>query len=348
VTIRFDRSSYISRWLTGAPEPEEKHVEVEWRTDPLTGDVSMLLDIPVRLPEPDFNTLVARSLERPCPFCPENITRAASRFPAGFIPEGQLAAGKAILFPNIVPWVPHSAVAVLNPAHFLRPVEFNENDILNGMLVCQEYLKRLARYAPEAEHCFLGWNYLPPASSSQLHAHLQVFASEQPLRRQRELLQASQAYYNAGGTRFWTDYVNEEKSLGKRYVATLGSTEWFTSFVSRSWLLDLTVVFPGQVTLAELPTPSLRDFCHGLVKVFRYMAEKNYFSFNMAIYSGLSGESDFTTHARIIQRVAAPPVDQCDAGVFQMLQDSYITLRSPEVVCQELKEAFSPSFEARG
>jgi len=336
--IEFKRTLAPSRWLNPASRPLEQSAEVEWRTDPLIGDIGMLLGLrAIKLEEPDFPTLVARSLEKPCPFCPENIENWASKFPPDFIPEGRIKVGDCVLFPNIVPWVPDSAVAVFSPRHFDRHVDFDETALLNGFLACQDYLRRLAGYHPQSRHHFLGMNYLPAACSSQLHPHIQAFASESPLTQHDRLLSASESYYNGCGRNYWADYVLEEKRLNERYAGAVGGTEWFTSFVSRSWMLDVTAVFPGKVTILGLSQADFRDFCRGLKRVFRYMASQNYFSFNLALYSGLPESRGFWCHARLVQRATFGPLEQSDISVYQILQSSYTMLRRPEDTARELR-----------
>jgi len=344
MSIEFKRTLTTSRWLNPASKPPEQSVKVEWRTDPLTGDIGMIPGLrTIKLEELDFQTMVAKSLERPCPFCPENIEASASRFPPDFIPEGRIRVGDCLLFPNIVPWVPDSAVAVFSPRHFDRHADFDEAALLNGFLACQEYLKRLAGYHPQSRYHFLGMNYLPAACSSQLHPHVQVFASETPLTQHDRLLSASESYYNAYGRNYWADYVSEEKRLNERYAGSVGGTEWFTSFVSRSWMIDVTSVFPGKATIAELAPADLGDFCRGLKRIFKYMASQNYFSFNLAVYSGLPESRGFWCHARLVQRAAFGPLEQSDISVYQMLQSSYTMLRRPEDVAQELRPFLSES-----
>lgn len=340
--IEFKHTLTPSRWLNPASDPPEQTVNVEWRTDPLNGDIGMVLGLrAIKLEEPDFSTLVAKSLEKPCPFCPENIEKWASKFPPEFIPEGRIKVGDCLLFPNIVPWVPDSAVAVFSPKHFNKHVDFDETALLNGLLACQEYLRRLTAYHPESRYHFLGMNYLPPACSSQLHPHVQAFASASPLAHHGRLLSASESYYNAHSRSYWADYISEEKSLNERYAGTVGSTDWFTSFVSRSWMMDVTAVFPGKTTIAELSPADLGNFCRGLKRVFKYMASQNYFSFNLAVYSGLPKSRGFWCHARLVQRATFGPLEQSDISVYQMLQSSFTMLRRPEEVARELRPFLS-------
>ena len=327
-----------SSWINPAISPPQQSVDVEWRTDPLTGEVGMLPGLrAVKMEEPDFKTLAAKSLERPCPFCPENIDRAASNFPPEFIPEGRIRIGGCTLFPNIVPYVPDSAVAVFSPKHFERHADFAEADLVNGLKACREYLSRLAGYHPDSKYQFIGMNYLPMACASILHPHIQVYASETPLPRHARLLAGSESYYNDCGRNYWADYVSEEKERGERCIGTVGGTEWFASFVSLGWMMDLTAVFPGRKTLSELADGDLNDFARGLKRVFRYMAGQNYYSYNLALYSGLPDSRSFWCHARLVQRVQYGPLGQSDMSTFQLLMGGYTMLKRPEETAGEIR-----------
>jgi galactose-1-phosphate uridylyltransferase len=338
--IEFKKSTIPSRWLNpGSDLPQE--MQVEWRTDPLNGDVGMVLDLPVRpLEKTDFKTLAARSLERPCPFCPENFGHTASKYPPEVLPEGRLSQGRSHLIANIVPWVPWSAVAVISPEHFVPPQEIEETDLLNAFMLCRDFTKRIITWDPSLQYHVTGWNFLPPACSSQLHAHLQAFPSAQPMALHKTMLDGSRDYLERTGRHWWRDFVDQEKQGGGRHIATIGGTEWFTSWVSRSWFFDVTAVIPGSVSILDLGFEQLRDLVRGLKNCLRYMSSRAYDSFNLALYSGILGENGFWTHARLIQRGVFPPLGQADMGTFQLLGGAWTMLTRPEQVCRDLKPYF--------
>jgi len=81
-------------------------------------------------------------------------------------------------------------------------------------------------------------------------------------------------------------------------------------------------------------------FSQGLTRVFKYMDDENFYSFNLCLYSGIAKEDAFWTQARIIPRLTAPPLGISDVGNLTLLGDTRPILRSPELVCQELKAYF--------
>jgi hypothetical protein len=63
--------------------------------------------------------------------------------------------------------------------------------LTNGLISSQTYLKRVREYDTEAKYICLGWNYMPPSGSSQLHPHLQIEATYSPTPYHKDLLEAS-------------------------------------------------------------------------------------------------------------------------------------------------------------
>lgn len=341
MTIEFKKQTEFSKLLNPARNFEEEVFPIEFRTDPLTGDVGAVYEYrQIKLEKPDFSSLIARSLQRDCPFCPEAIDKLTPRFPKELFPEGRIRVGDSVAFPNAMPYRTYSAITVINNQHFVSLSEFTEDTLISGFLASQIYLKRVAEYDPEAKYCLIIWNYMPPSASSQLHPHLQLFAGYFPLTHHKRLLEASQSYYIQNKTNYWADLVAEEKRLGERYLATIGDTVWLTSFVPRSWLLDVLVVFRKKESALTLSQADIESFCHGLKKVFAYMNDQNFSSFNLCLYSGILGENYFWTQARLIHRLSIPPLDTSDCGSLKLLVDVTTGMRYPERVCQELKSYF--------
>jgi galactose-1-phosphate uridylyltransferase len=153
-------------------------------------------------------------------------------------------------------------------------------------------------------------------------------------------LDASRQYYNQNGTNFWSDFIVKEKELGERYIGTIGSVLWFTSFASRGWLADIRAIFDGSDSILNL---SQQDFAHlsqVLVKVFNYIKDQNLYSFNLAIYSGIRGEDYFWTQARIVPRLFFPPLNSSDVGSLGILHGQFFNMLPPEVACQDLRRYF--------
>ena len=320
----------------------EKTAPLEYRFDPLTKDMGLVRDLRFKNPiRTDLSPIIEKSLERGCPFCRDTIQKVTPKFPPGLCAEGRITIGEAIVFPNAAPYMQYSAVTAVGAKHFVGLAEFSPGLLRDALRACQVYLQKVHAYDSKARYCGIMWNYLPPANSSQVHPHLQVYASRFAMVYQKELLDASKRYYKRNGSNFWSDLIAEEERLGERYVAALGNTVWLTSFVPRSFQCDVRAVFQDRESILTLSPGDLKDLAEGLVKVFRYMDEQNYYSFNMFIYSGIVGEKSFWTQARIIQRGPLPPLDISDAGNATLLGDTRIAIKSPEFVCEGLRPYFN-------
>jgi galactose-1-phosphate uridylyltransferase len=235
--------------------------------------------------------------------------------------------------------MPYSAVTVIGSKHFVGLSEFTADMLADAFLASQTYLKRVQEYDLRAKYCYITWNYMPPANSSQIHPHLQVLAGHFPLAYHQVLLDASKKYRNENGAIFWSDFIAEERKLQERYITTIGNTVWLTSFVPRCFQSDIQVIFQGRESVLALSHQDIRDFAEGLTRVFKHMDDQNSYSFNLCLYSGMA-EDSFWTQARIIERGLLPPLGISDIG-HMFLADTRISAKRPEVTCQELKPYFA-------
>ncbi len=320
---------------------KEKVHSFEIRFDPLLGKPSYVYEVR-RLTsyQEDLPALVAKSLNTGCPFCPGAIGEVTPKFIADLLPQGRLQLGEACIFPNAVPYAPYSAITVLSRQHFVALPDFTQKMLTDALMAAQTYLKRVHQYDAGAKYIYLGWNYMPPSGASQVHPHLQVEAAYLPAPYQQELLQASQKYYTANGSNFWHDLVAEEESLEERYIGETGDISWLASYAPRGKLLDVLAIFKHRESFLDISGVELGDFSLGLVKVLRYINDQGYYSFNMSINSGLSGEGYFWTHARIIPRMAFFGLAVSDCSYYDVLQDLHFSSRYPEENCRELKKYF--------
>jgi UDPglucose--hexose-1-phosphate uridylyltransferase len=341
MAIEFRREIRTSSFLDPMNDFAEKSLPIEFRYDPLTMDMGVLVEFRVRRPEkPDLSQLIAKYPQMNCPFCPELVDKVTPKFVPAICPEGRIKVGEATVFPNPMPYMPYSTITALGAEHFVGLTDFTSKMLSDAFLASQSYFEKVYEYAPEAKYCCIMWNYMPPANSSQLHPHLQVLASYSPLAYHQKLLEASQEYRNETGANYWSDFIAEERRLQERYIATLGNTVWLTSFVSRSGFFDALAIFQGRDAITSLSLDDIDAFSQGLTRVFKYMDDGNFYSFNLCLYSGIPKEDAFWTQARIIPRLTAPPLGISDVGNLTLLGDTRTIMRSPELVCQELKAYF--------
>src|SRR6185437_14921925 len=113
----------------------------------------------------------------------------------------------------------------------------------------------------------------------------QVFATDTPGNALQEELTCSLRYQQEEGRPYWADLLQEEQRLGERFVARGAHSAWLTSFVSRSLLSDLLILFPGHYTLADLTDEALDEFCRGVRQALLHLEAQGVYSLNLAWFS---------------------------------------------------------------
>jgi UDPglucose--hexose-1-phosphate uridylyltransferase len=342
--IEFKREILPSRILKRDSSGDfvEAEVPLEFRFDPLTGRSCRIVNYsPERIIRPDLTALEKRSKELTCPFCPPLVEQITPRFPPDLVPGGVIRKGKALAFPNANPYDVYGIVVVVSDRHFIPLAEYDTETVGNALSAALTYLKSVAKFDPAARYHFIAWNYMPPSGGSLVHPHLQSNAGYYPTGYQKQILEASDNYYEEKGTNYWSDLLEQERRTGERYIGKIGNTEWLTGFVPRGRLSDALVLFPGKTSITELTDADLRDFAAGLLKVFDYIDGLNLISFNLSTYSGFD-KNKFWAHARITPRglLLYSPIETSDQFYYQILQDENICIIPPEVAAAGLRKHF--------
>ncbi|OGO31524.1 MAG: hypothetical protein A2Z29_10630 [Chloroflexi bacterium RBG_16_56_11] len=343
--IEFRREIIPSRMLKrdASGNLVESAVPLEFRLDPLTGRSCRVVPFsPERIIRPDLADLEKRSRELTCPFCPPLLEQITPKFTPALFPGGNIRVGKTYGFPNSGPYDVYGAVFVMSDRHFVRLDEFTVGTVRDALLAAQTYLRRVRTIDPQVNYHFVAWNYMPPSGGSLVHPHVQSNAGYFPTNYQRQILDASDRYFEEKGTNFWSDLLEQEKQSGERYVGRIGDTYWLTGFVPQGRLSDVITIFPGRSSITELSEKDLHDFASGLLRVFGYLDRLNLLSFNMSTYSGTSAKS-FWAHARLTPRATLlySPIETSDQFYYQILQDENICILPPEFAAGRLKKQFS-------
>jgi UDPglucose--hexose-1-phosphate uridylyltransferase len=342
MAIRFERREKIARYLDPRANYAETAIACEFRRDPLTGRSGRVAHVlGFQLLPVDFAPLIAAS-RMGCPFCPERVFSVTPRFNAEVAPnepEGRIVRGEAVLFPNLAPYDEHSAVAAISRAHYVPLQDVTTSLLRDAFEACRTYFRAVQRL-PNTTYGLVFWNYLPASGGTQIHPHLQLFATDTPGNALEEELAASARYLQIEGRSYWADLLDTEERLGERMVARGTHTVWLTSFVSQSLLADTLILFPNQRTLADLPNAALNEFCDGLVQALGVLARQGVYSFNVAFYPATVDHEDFWLHARLSPRVyMTPRVWGTDTSALQHLYGEYFMVQTPEAAAQTLRGA---------
>lgn len=323
------------------PRADFAPVEIasEVRFDPLTGQTGRVAHfLPRDLPEPDLTPWQQFAASYSCPFCPENVERVTPKFPAEICPEGRFRRGEALTFPNLSPYDEHSAVTVITAAHFPSLEDFTTERLLDAFEASLAFLARVTEGRQDL-HPFVCWNYLPPSGSSQLHPHLQAFATAVPGNMLQAELKAEVAYRQTQGRSFWEDLIREEKERGERYLGGVGQTEWLVAFRPYGVLGDVLAIFPEGKLLPRLEKELLVDMIEGLQRLFSFFRKNNILSFNLVLYQG-----DKRTRLRVTPRLYVQQrLYTSDINSLQMVCGEPLAMVLPEDIAARIKPHFQNS-----
>jgi galactose-1-phosphate uridylyltransferase len=172
---------------------------VDVRVDPLTGHSCRILPERGLMPANDFDLAAfARENQPRCPFCPERIDSLTPKLPAAIHPDGRIARGEAILFPNLHAYSSHSAVSVYSPRLHYLPLEDMTGRLMADNLLTQvAYAVAVMAVDPEARWASINANHMLPSGSSLFHPHLQGIVDSQPTTLQRMLAEVPAERFDA-------------------------------------------------------------------------------------------------------------------------------------------------------
>jgi len=321
---------------------QRKAIPSEIRVDPLTGRTARICHfMELRWERPDFDDLTAGT-QSWCPFCLDNILKVTPSFPPELIPEGRLANDDMLLFPNLAPYDGISAVATLGQRHFFPMAEIEPRRMTQVFHLALTFFQRLhALGHPESVYHLINWNHMPPAGSSLIHSHIQVFASAHAPNLMRQELHAARIHWEKHEYNFWDALVEQEKQAGERYLGRIGRTHWLVSFAPMGVAGDVVAIVEDVRTTLELTEQDLAGLADGLARAMAAYDTMGIYSFNMNLFTGAAGDD----HARV-HMVFSPrtffnqALAATDVGALRNLYNETICMARPEAICDILQPYF--------
>jgi len=299
------------------------------RIDPLTGKTSRIIYFPVTLPPPPDPMPLAQATQPFCPFCKPGVYEKTPRFPEKIVPEGRIERGDSILFPNAFPYDAHSAVAVVGDDHYTAIDAFRPETLTNAFSAAIAYIAHVAEYDETAVHHSISMNYMPTAGGSIIHPHIQVIAGDIPTTYQREFTQAAWKYREDEGVLFFDELIRRETEAGERFINSRDGITWLSSFAPKG-IAEFLAVFESTEPLISLASLAIDAFSAGVIRILAYLGSRNFASFNLALYSALTQDSPYPTHARVVPRTTLPPLGASDINYLELLHDEVLTIITPE------------------
>lgn len=249
-----------------------------------------------------------------CPFCPGRLEAETPSFADG----ARICRGESVTFPNLFPFASWHTVTVITRAHSVE--RFTVDQIADALSGLSSSLQGQAGYAS------MNWNYLPSAGASITHPHMQGIADPAPTALQGRYIDASTAYLQARGRRYWDDLVDLE-SASDRFLFKDGIS-WFASPVPVGER-EVRGVLP--VTTVEEIGPCIRPLARGILRVIDCYRALGTRAFNMAVYFGSpSDKGSFSAFCSIIARINPNPASMTDSAFMERLHAEPVAMTLPE------------------
>jgi UDPglucose--hexose-1-phosphate uridylyltransferase len=334
VAFRSEKFSSLIRHPGRGFEPVESAVEVRW--DPLTGYASRLVkgSAPL-LARGDFELEgFARQSQAGCPFCAELIEQTTPKLASEVSTEGRIRRGAAILFPNLLTYAKHSAVAVYSPELHYIPLDRMTPRLVTDNLQCHiDFVRAVMRADASAAWASINANHMLPSGSSLFHPHVQSSVDPAPSTMQQMLASVPPGNFEA--------YLEAERTTGDRYIGTTGTIEWLASFAPIGFN-EVRALLPGAVSPLDLDDSRTHELGFGIATILNLYAELGFQSFNMALYGAPAGTAGYMLNLRMVCRSNLAAPYRSDVTYFERLHWQAMVDTSPE----ELAEKARAKFEA--
>jgi len=143
MAIEFNRESELCRLLDRAKGFEESAFPIEFRIEPLTNDMGVVVGSHQSKSEkPDLARLVSEFRQRGCPFCREATDEVTRKFLPDFCPEGRVNVDEAIVLPSAAPSMDRSALTVFSSKHFIGVTGFTDGILADAFVASQTYISQ--------------------------------------------------------------------------------------------------------------------------------------------------------------------------------------------------------------
>jgi UDPglucose--hexose-1-phosphate uridylyltransferase len=306
---------------------------VEVRVDPLTGHTSRILPNRGLMPPNDFDLeAFARENQPRCPFCPDRIEQLTPRLPPAVDPDGRIARGEAVLFPNLHSYSSHSCVSVYSPRlHYLPLGRIKERLMADNVAAQVAYAKAVMAAEADARWASINANHMLPSGSSLFHPHLQGIVDSQPTTVQRMLADVPAARFDA--------YLDAERRSGERFLGAGDRVQWLVSFAPIA-PAELRAFVVGVSSPAELDEALSAELAQGLTRALNAYAEMGYESFNLAMYGAPPGTAGYPLNLRIACRSNLKPDYRSDSTFLERLHWEGAVDLAPEDVAERIRDRF--------
>ena len=309
---------------------------VEVRIDPLTGDVSRVIHVPLRdWSLPDLEKM-ARETRKHCPFCPEHLGEKTPEFDRLILPEGTLRRGKAVLIPNRFPYDRYCALIILSETHYVPLDTWKAREVFDGLVLAQSFLNYVMERDATVGAFSLNWNYAPHSGSSILHPHVQLSVGAFASNRGRRLMEVSYRERLKGRDPI-EELLVEERSRQQRWCGRVGPWCVLFAFAPRGRFFEIQLIHESVGCFPELAPEDVEALAAAIARCLRFVPHMGFSSMNLSLFSPLREPNSFHPMVSISPRACVGPYQMSDIS-FQMLIDEFFCLFLPETVAARFRE----------
>lgn len=317
---------------------------IQLRTNPVSGRTSRIAFSRTAEKETGTDSLPApppdaRRSEH-CPFCRPQVLARTPRLAPYLEPDGHLAHGDALLFPNLFPYGAYSAVCLLGDTHFVEIGTASPTSYTDGLINCADYLKRVLRHDPAAVYMAITQNHLPSAGGSLVHPHLQVQADRWASNHHRFLVARTLAYRRTTGGGLMADVAACEFRRGERAIGRSGRWLWMAAFAPEGFF-EIWAVLPGITAIIDVQADDWRHLAEGMIRVQRFYRSLNRNGYNFGLLAVESPDSELELRAVMMVRSNYAPWVRSDHTGFEVMLGEMATFTAPEETAR-LARAFWP------
>jgi galactose-1-phosphate uridylyltransferase len=252
-------------------------------------------------------------------------------------PEGRLARGRCVLFPNLNPYEVNSPVVAIGDRPYVEADQLDSQDVTDAFCLMREFFARLpARVAASG---VVGWNFLPAAGSSIPHPHIQALASGRTPDRQKRERRGELRYQHRAGTPFWTDLIAAEKK-GPRWLGARRNWSAMVAFAPRSVVPETWLVHRAATSLLDASNAALGGLAEWVVRLAAAHHAEGVYAFNLilnptAAQRGLPSR----LRARFLPRVyVVEPIHSSDWVWVNLGTEEGLTSITPETWARTVRD----------
>jgi UDPglucose--hexose-1-phosphate uridylyltransferase len=327
----FSTETVQGRLLEPSGDPADRKIQI--RINPISGRASRITFSRVNEKEAGADHLpppppAAREISQ-CPFCRPQVLARTPRLIPKIHPDGRMTNGESLLFPNLFPYTPYSAVSLFDNTHFVEIGTATESSYTNCLVNCADYLKRVYHYDPSAVYMAITQNHLPSAGGSMVHPHLQVHADRVASNHHRSLYERALVHDQTFRRGIFADYAACEIGTGARHIGSTGPWEWMAAFAPEGFF-EIWSIYAGRTSILALTENDWRHLAIGMIRVQKLYRSLYRNGYNFGLLAVETAQRFLELRAVMVVRSNYAPWVRSDHTGFEVMLGDMATFTTPE------------------